>query len=139
MIDTVKQSIKNKENTQAGLIIEGDEYLKSSQLLQYTQNNNESINLAGKQLTNFQQRLIEKISLYNKPIEVALYQVPEKICKEDVHIAFKQYHIRNCYFKRLNCFFNLPKDQANQLVQETNLRITIKGENLLIVMLPLKI
>ncbi|CAD8044486.1 unnamed protein product [Paramecium primaurelia] len=135
MIDTVKQSIKNKENTKAELIIEGDEHLKELQ----NQNNNESINLAGKQLTNFQKRLIEKISLYNKPIEVGLYQVPEKICKEDVHIAFKQYHIRNCNFKRLNCFFNLPKDQAIQLVQETNLRITIKGENLLIVMLPLKI
>ncbi|CAD8135115.1 unnamed protein product [Paramecium pentaurelia] len=134
MTDTVTQSITRREKTWAELAEEEDEYLEELQ----NQNKNEQSQLAGKQLTNFQKRMIERIQKYDKPIEVGLYQVPEDISKEDIYIAFKQYHIRDCYFRRLNCFFYLPKEQSIKLVEESNLRITIKGVNLLIVMLPLK-
>ncbi|CAK74954.1 unnamed protein product (macronuclear) [Paramecium tetraurelia] len=135
MTDAVTQSIPRREKTWAELAEEEDEYLEELQ----NQIQNEQSQLAGKQLTNFQKRMIERISRYEKPIEVGLQQVPERIREEDILIAFKQYYIRDCSFKRPNWFFYLPKEQAIKLVEESNLRITIKGANLLIVMLPLKI
>ncbi|CAD8053669.1 unnamed protein product [Paramecium sonneborni] len=143
MTDTVTQNITRREKTWAELAEEEDEYLEELQnqvqFLNQTMNKNESNQLAGKQLTNFQKRMIERIQRHDKLIEVGLQQVPDIISKEDILITFKQYYIRDCHFKRSNCFFYLPKDKAIKLVEDCNLRITIKGVNLLIVMLPLKI
>ncbi|CAK85463.1 unnamed protein product (macronuclear) [Paramecium tetraurelia] len=135
MTDTVTQSIPRREKTWAELAEEEDEYLEELQ----NQNKNESSQLAGKQLTNFQKRMIERIRKCDEPIEVGLQQVRNSISQEEIYTAFKQYHIRDCYFKYDNCFFYLPKEQSIKLVEESNLRITIKGRSILIVILPLKI
>ncbi|CAD8061645.1 unnamed protein product [Paramecium sonneborni] len=135
MSDTVTQNITRREKTWAELAEEEDEYLEEIQ----NQNQNELSQQAGKQLTNFQKRLIERIQRYETLIEVGLQKVPDTIRIQDILIAFKQYHITDCYFQRSNCFFYLPKEKSIKLVEDSNLRITIKGVSLLIVMLPLKI
>ncbi|CAD8138837.1 unnamed protein product [Paramecium octaurelia] len=135
MTDTVTQSIPRREKTWAELAEEEDDYLEELQ----NQNKNESSQLAGKQLTNFQKRMIERIQKCDKPIEVGLQQVRDTITMEEIIIAFKKYNIRDCYFKNDNCFFYLPKEQSIKLVEESNLRITINGRSILIVILPLKI